>query len=60
VIIFVSGGVADSASRIADTVGSASLSIIMTEEEKRKRAALKKGGSIFGGLGLFASVSSAQ
>ncbi|XP_065918579.1 intermembrane lipid transfer protein VPS13C-like isoform X2 [Dysidea avara] len=49
------GGVADSASRIADTVGSASLALIMTEEEKRKRAALRKGGSILSGLGLFAS-----
>lgn len=56
-IVFVLGGVADSASRIADTVGSAAVSLILSDEEKRKREASRRGSSFFGGVGHFASVS---
>lgn len=56
-LFFVSGGVADSASRITDTIGTAAVSLIMTDEEKRKREASRRGSSMISGLGNFASVS---
>lgn len=51
------GGVADALGRITDTIGSAAVSVILTDEEKRKREALRRGNSLLSGLGHFASVS---
>ena len=48
---------ADSISRITDTAGSATVSLILSDEEKRKREASRRGTSVLGGLGHFASVS---
>lgn len=51
------GGLAGSFSKIADTIGDAATSAILTDEEKRKREALRRDASLLSGLGRFASVS---
>ena len=48
---------ADSISRITDTAGSAAVSLILSDEEKRKREASRRGSSMLGGLSHFGSVS---
>lgn len=48
---------ADSISRITDTAGNAAVSLILSDEEKRKREASRRGTTMLGGLGHFASVS---
>lgn len=53
----VLGGLAGSLGKIFDTIGDTTTSAILTDEEKRKREALRRDASLLSGLGHFASVS---
>ena len=54
---FMIGGLAGSLGKIFDAIGDTTTSAILTDEEKRKREALRRDASLLSGLGHFASVS---